>query len=668
MKLQILNKKGVDIQKGMMGLFFEDINYGADGGLYAEMIENRSFEFLRSTGVNNAYTQEYDGGYGWSKYPENCPFSAMEYHTVQPLTKENPHYLHFRSMRPDCGFSNKAYDGIFLKKGEQYGISFYANAPEYRGGLKVCVLKEGDCFLGARVLPANGQAYEIGQPQEQTEVRVTEQRDGWKRYELTLTAMATVRAASFVMILEEPGEIEFDCISMMPKNAVCGVFRRDLAEMLKSLKPGFLRFPGGCIIEGNDLNNRYQWKLSVGDVTKRKANWNRWAVHGNGKENNYTGKYTHYNQTLGIGYYEYFLLCEYLGAKALPVVNVGLACQYQSEELVKVEDPRFQEYIQDALDLIEFANGDVLTTWGALRAEMGHEKPFGLELLGIGNEQWETERVDFFRRYTLFEQAVHKVYPDIKLIGSAGPDVHTERYDAAWNFYHTAAKEKENFTYAVDEHYYMPPEWFFANTHFYDEYSRDVKVFSGEYAAHPKRTGGNRSGNTLEGALSEAAFLTGVERNADVVIMASYAPLLARVGYVQWAPDMIWFDSETAYGTPSYYVQKMYSLNMGDYTLAMEGKLPERIFAAASYDVESEEVILKLVNAAKESFSFEPELEGALIETAVVTSLGGTELTAYNTVEQPRKIAEQEAVLNDEECRSIVLPPQTFAVYRFTKK
>lgn len=671
MKIQILNKKGVDIREGMMGLFFEDINYAADGGLYAELIENRSFEFLRSTGVNNAYTQEYDGGYGWTKYPENCPFAAMEYHTANPLTEENPHYLHFRSMRPDCGFANKAYDGIFLKKGERYRVSFYANALEYNGNVSIRIVKNGDTFLRADVFlgerreaiysAGTGTSYEA-------EVKVTDCHDGWKKYELLLTAQVNVREASFVMLLENAGEAEFDFISMMPESAVCGVFRKDLAEILKDLKPGFLRFPGGCVIEGNDLKNRYQWKKSVGDVTKRKANWNRWAVHGNGWENNFTGQYTHYNQTLGIGYYEYFLLCEYLGAKALPVVNVGLACQYQSDELVETTDPRFNEFVQDALDLIEFANGGTDTTWGALRAEMGHPEPFELEFLGIGNEQWETERVNFFERYTLFEKAIHEKYPDMKLIGSAGPDVHTERYEAAWNFYHTAAKDNENFTYAVDEHYYMPPEWFFNNTHFYDEYPRDVKVFSGEYAAHPKRLGGPGSGNTLEGALSEAAFLTGVEKNADVVIMASYAPLLARCGYVQWAPDMIWFDAETAYGTPSYYVQKMYSHNMGTYTVPVNAELPEQTYLSASYDEKTEEVILKLVNASEEAVTFTPELEGHEVETAVVTQLGGDDIFAYNTVESPKKVAAVEMVLRGTECKEITIPAHTFAVYRFSVK
>ena len=652
MNLHITKTKGVDIRERMMGLFFEDINYGADGGLYAEMIENRSFEFVKTTGVNNAYTPEYDGGYGWSKYPANSPFVAMEYHTFHPLTEENPHYLHVRAMRPGCGFSNKAYDGIYLTKGENYHISFYMNTMSYVGGVKVLVEKNGDIFL-------------------QGEVEVTEETAGWKKYELTLNAKATVDAASFHIILTNTGEVEFDCVSMMPESAVYGVFRKDLADLLKEIKPGFLRFPGGCIIEGNDLKNRYQWKKSVGDITRRKANWNRWAVHMNGDHNNFTSEYDHYNQTLGIGYYEYFLLCEYIGAKAVPVVNVGLACQYQSEELVPVDAPEFREFIQDALDLVEFANGEVTTTWGALRAKMGHPEPFGLEFVGIGNEQWETEKVDFFRRYTLFEEAIHEKYPEIKLIGSAGPDVHTERYDAAWKFYREESPKHSNFTYAVDEHYYMPPEWFLKNTHFYDDYDREVKVFSGEYAAHPKRLGGMASANTLEGALSEAAFLTGVERNADVVIMASYAPLLARVGYVQWAPDMIWFDAKTAYGTPSYYVQKMYANNMGTYTLTMSpesgaAELDEKkLFASASFDEKAGEVILKVVNASAEDVTVRLSTEYGEIKKASVTQLSGSDLYAYNTIEDPCRVSAKEWEFDAEECKTLVLPAESFTVYRF---
>ena len=213
MKIQLLNKKGTAIHEGMMGLFFEDINYAADGGLYAEMIENRSFEFLRATGTNSAYMQEYDGGYGWSKYPEECPFVAMEYHTSHPLTEENPHYLHFRSVRPECGFANKAYDGIFLKKGEHVRVSFYANALDYCGILKLRVMKEGDSFLGADIAIGVSNGHNTA---TESGIHITGCHDGWKHYELLLTAQATVRAASFVIILEDAGEMEFDCISMMP--------------------------------------------------------------------------------------------------------------------------------------------------------------------------------------------------------------------------------------------------------------------------------------------------------------------------------------------------------------------------------------------------------------------------------------------------------------------
>lgn len=649
MEVKITNQKGVDIRNGMMGLFFEDINYGADGGLYAEMIENRSFEFFKTTGVNNAYTPEYDGGYGWSKYPTGCPFLAMEYHTEHPLTQENPHYLHVRAMRPGCGVTNKAYDGIFLKKDMEYHISFYMNPVAYTGGVTVQAEKDGDVFLQHTFRAEEGS--------------------GWKQYKITLTAHTDVDAANFHLILSDTGEADFDCISMMPGDAVYGVFRRDLADLLREIQPGFLRFPGGCIIEGNDLKNRYQWKKSVGDITKRKANWNRWSTHGNCDRNNYTSEYSHYNQTLGIGYYEYFLLCEYIGAKAVPVVNVGLACQYQSDELIRTEDPAFRTFIQDALDLVEFANGDITTEWGSLRAEMGHPEPFALEFIGIGNEQWETERVNFFERYTLFEKAIHEKYPQMKLIGSAGPDVHTERYEAAWNFYREAAKEKDDFTYAVDEHYYMPPEWFFTHTHFYDEYDRKVKVFSGEYAAHPKRTGGVKSGNTLEGALSEAVFLTGVERNADVVIMASYAPLLARVGYVQWAPDMIWFDAKTAYGSPSYHVQRMFARNMGDHTLKM---LPEsgaaaweekNLFAVASYDGTTEETILKIVNAGDTAVSVKLETEQE-IRQIQGEILYGPEPASYNTIEEPDKVTTKTVTYDGNDGRMLELEAHTFAVYR----
>ncbi len=590
MKLKISNDKGNAIPEGMIGLFFEDINYAADGGLYAEMIENRSFESYDCYGDKGDYFVKKDSGYGWSTTKdEGC--GEMQYVTGSPLFGENPNYLRFTAFKAGQGFQNKAYGGIYLEKDKEYRVSFYARKASYKGNFLVSV-KKGDKVYGKAVI-----------------VCAQDLEDGWRwnkwtRYEAVLKADESVVGAAFVITLDQKGTVEFDFISMMPGDAVAGIFRRDLFEQLKGLHPGFLRFPGGCIVEGNTLENRYRWKESVGIIERRKANFNRWALHETKEENGWHTQYSHYNQTLGIGFYEYFLLCEMIGASPLPVLNVGLACQYQSLELVEIGTPEFQEFIQDAIDLVEFANGAADTYWGAVRAAMGHPLPFGLKMLGIGNEQWQTEESDFFGRYLLFEEAIHKKYPEIKLIGSAGPDITSKRYEDAWKFYRKYAGEKENFCYAVDEHYYVQPEWFYEHVDFYDDYPRDVKVFSGEYAAHPQSGMNNPCANTLDGALAEAAFMTGVERNADVVALASYAPLFARLGYAQWSPDMIWFDESAVYPTASYYVQKMYGENMGTRTVPMEGQEKalgkEGVYVNITLDEKEDEYIIKAVNAKRE--------------------------------------------------------------------
>lgn len=627
MKLKLEKKKGSEMNQEMIGLFFEDINYAADGGLYAEMIENRSFAFYDCYGDQGDYYVKPDPGYGWSPVWENDGDTAdkenradngkaagrenradngnaadrenrvddgngageMRYVMGSPLYRENPCYLRFTAAKPGQGFQNQAYSGIFLEKDKEYRISFYARQVSYEGAFLISVRKDGKSYAEASVV-----------------CRSVPKNAGrkWTHYELSLKAEETVKGGTFMIALEEAGTVEFDFISMMPADAVAGIFRKDLFERLKELHPGFLRFPGGCIVEGNTLENRYRWKESVGIPERRRANFSRWSLHGTNPENGWHTEYAHYNQTLGIGFYEYFLLCELIGAKPLPVLNVGLACQYQSYELVEVDTPEFQEFIQDALDLIEFANGSPETEWGGLRARMGHPEPFGLEMAGIGNEQWETERVDFFARYRLFEQAIHEKYPEIRLIGSAGPDITSDRYRKAWKFYREAAEGKPAFCYAVDEHYYVKPEWFYEHVDFYDEYPRDVKVFAGEYAAHPVSGMNSPEANTLEGALAEAAFLTGVEKNADVVILASYAPLFARIGYAQWAPNMIWFDETGTYPTASYYVQKMYGENMGTVLVPMCGQEKElrreHIYVNLSLEETTGEYILKAVNASKE--------------------------------------------------------------------
>lgn len=663
LKLHISDKNGVKIQEDMIGLFFEDINYAADGGLYAEMLENRSFEFLDCSGSVGDYYVKHDCGYGW--YPTEDDNSSMEYVMGSPVDRNNPHYLRFTAMQAGTGFWNKAYDGVSLIKGKSYKVSFYARMVSYKGDLLVSVEKGGKKYAEAEVIC-------IHMPEK------TWQR--WNRYEVVLTAEEDIRGGHFTIALLQEGIVEFDFISMMPQDAVAGIFRKDLFELLKGLKPGFLRFPGGCIIEGNTLDNRYRWKESVGKPEGRRANFNRWAVHGTCAENDWHTEYSHYNQTLGLGFYEYFLLCEMIGAKAIPVLNVGLACQYQSYELVEPGTPEFEEYVQDALDLIEFANGPVDTRFGKIRADMGHPASFNLTMLGIGNEQWQTDKVDFFSRYEAFEKAIHERYPDIRLIGSAGPDITSERYKAAWDFYKEKVPQKKNFCYAVDEHYYVKPDWFYEHTDFYDEYPRDVKVFSGEYAAHPASGMNMPYANTLGGALAEAAFMTGVERNADVVVLASYAPLFARVGYAQWSPDMIWFDEICAYGTPSYYVQKLYGENLGTLTVPMNGQERElrkhQIYANVSYDEHRKEFIIKAVNRVDfeqkiEIIAGDSDAEAAeKIPFSFATEAKYMLLTGkpddYNSIEEMNKIVVKEA--NAEFDGSLVLPPNSFVVVRIAKK
>lgn len=654
MQIQISKQKGVPVSQDMIGLFFEDINYAADGGLYAEMIENRSFEFVEAKGINQDYYTLYDGGYGWSVYPEGSA-AHMQYVSGSPVHENNPHYLRFTASQSGDGFSNKAYSGIFMKSGLEYTVSFYARMVSYTGGFSVSVVKNGTVY-------ASGKAEGIHVPEGEWRK--------WNRYELKLRASEEVCGGLFVIQLESPGTVEFDFISMMPGDAVDGIFRKDLVDVLASLKPGFLRFPGGCIIEGNTLANRYQFKHTLGAPESRKSNWNRWAVHDNAPENGFCSVVSHYNQTYGLGYYEYFLLCERIGAKPLPVLSVGLACQYMSLELVEPEDPAFQEFVQDALDLVEFANGDTDTRWGSLRAEMGHPAPFGLEMLGIGNEQWETEKTKFFQRYLAFEKAIHAVYPEIKLIGSAGPDITSDRYTKAWEFYREECPKHENFAYALDEHYYVRPQWFYDHTDFYDGYSRDIKVFSGEYAAHPENVEGNGyDRNTLNAALAEAAFMTGIERNADVVVLASYAPLFSRIGYSQWAPDLIWFDEKQAFGSPSYYVQKMYAENLGTVTLQTNGQEKETrkegIYYSVSLDEAAGEVILKVVNSTEASRTLDLSFDSGwnLSGKVKTTVLHGDDKQAYNSPEEPRKIV---SVSGEETFNgSYTLSANTFAVLRF---
>ncbi len=528
-------KKGVDINPDMIGLFFEDINYAADGGLYAELVQNRSFEAVNAQ---------------WDAIPDAIPdyswtFSSLPtYSNEIPLNNNNTTFLRFINPEKLTHFSNACYEGFPVKSGEKFDFSAFIRANgDYTGQIMITLL-EDDRIIGRTFI--DGLSPE------------------WTKYEREITAVSSAANAiiEITILNSMEGSLDFDMVSLFPQNTWMNRkngLRADLVQMLKDLHPGFLRFPGGCIIEGYNLSNRYSWKDTVGPVEERKENWNRWQLHTGGD-----GRYG-YCQTYGLGFYEYFLLCEDIGAFPLPVVNVGIGCQYQTGDVSSMED-LYSIYIQDALDLIEFANGDTDTQWGSLRASMGHPEPFNLEYLGIGNEQWETNTVNFFERYEAFEREIHAVYPDIKLIATSGPDASGDRFDKAWSFLKSHSNNGEDsFAYAVDEHYYRTPDWFYTNLDRYDGYDRSsYKAFAGEYAS---RYSQSKWESNMNSALSVASYMTSLEKNADIVALASYAPLFAREGYTQWYPDLIGFNNSVAYAAPDYYVQSMYSNNTGSYTI-----------------------------------------------------------------------------------------------------
>lgn len=544
---------------------------------------------------------------------------------------------------------NQAYEGMYLEEGKTYKVSAFIKSNS-NATVKVFVIGGGENVAeGTLVKGATSE---------------------WKKYETTITATKTARKAEFV--LAATANIDIDMISCMPEDAPCGLFRKDLAEKLKDLHPGFLRFPGGCIVEGYNIANRYEWKDTVGPVEQRKQNWSRWSCHTN---NGLDGGFKHYNQTYGLGFYEYFKLCEYLECDPVPVVNVGMACEYQSNETVpvfngdgKTYTAEFYSYIQDALDLIEFANGDENTTWGKVRADMGHREPFNLDKIGIGNEQWAKSGNQWYERYEAFEKEIHKVYPDMKLISTSGPSASGADFDNAWKWIREKDAADDSFTYAVDEHYYMSPEWFLNNDGRYDNYDRRTKVFAGEYAAHTTLASDLDKKNNLESAIAEAAFLTGVERNADVVKMASYAPLFARLNYTQWAPDMIWFNDAESYVSPTYYVQQMYMTNMGDYTLqSAVGGSYGKVYKTASYDEETGDIIVKIANptTTQKTSGISVSDTFTVKSGATVTTLTGGGASAVNSISNPDNIKPVTSEINNASNNmTVTLPALSFTTVR----
>lgn len=606
-----VNKPVADIQPTMWGIFFEDINFAADGGIYTEMIKNRSFEFENPL-------------MGWLQ-PATDRHSLNEQSGFASVIKEQGASVRRFAritIANAAGYSliNEGFRGMGVKNGEKYDLTFQARLQEE--GVKTITFQlidgnEND--LGSVIIPVSGGS--------------------WKEYAGSITVKATEAKAQLKITFEGTGVVDMDMISLFPRDTWMGRpkgLRKDLVQLLADLNPGFLRFPGGCIVEGRTLDQRYQWKKTVGDIESRTLLINRWNT-----------EFAHrptpdYFQSFGLGFFEYFQLAVDLGAEPLPILGCGMACQFNTGELVPLDE--LDPYVQDALDLIEFANGPVTSAWGKLRADMGHPETFNLKYIGIGNEQWGAE---YFERLEIFIEKIKAKYPEIIIVSGTGPNPDGEHFEFA-------EKELERLrAEIVDEHYYRPPQWFLDNAGRYDSYDRNrYKIFAGEYAAQSTATASPLNKNNWHCALAEAAFMTGLERNADVVWLTSYAPLFAHVDGWQWTPDLIWFDNLKSFGTPNYYVQKLFATNAGTKLIPVNmDKNPvkgqEGLYASSVLDEQTREIIVKVVNSQASSRTVNISLNGVgkLASEAQVITLTDDDLEDVNSLQNPENIAPKSSTI-----------------------
>jgi alpha-L-arabinofuranosidase len=643
-------KLGAAVQPTMYGIFFEDINYAADGGLYAEMVKNRSFEFPERL-------------MGWRA------FGRFEVRDDGPFDR-NPHYVRLRySGHNDkfTGLENEGFFGIATFRDATYRFSVWARCPE--GGSSTLEVSFVDNDT-------------MGEDQRFATAKVEVSGKEWKKYTAELKSPRTEpKGALRIFLAGRKATTDVEHISLFPTDTWKGRengMRRDLAQALADMHPGVFRFPGGCIVEGTDLATRYNWKNTVGPVENRPLNENRW---------HYTFGhrfFPDYFQSYGLGFFEFFQLCEDFGCEALPVISCGLSCQFQNPDPTKpgvhVPVDQLDEYIQDALDLVEFANGPVDSKWGKVRADMGHPEPFNLKYLGVGNEQWDYDEQHggygpvFTERLKKFNDALRAKYPQLKLIGTTGPN------SEGWDFDLLQPRMKELKVDLYDEHYYRNEQWFLTHGLRYDSYDRKgPKVFAGEYACH----GRGKKWNHFETSLYEAAHMTGIERNADIVHMATYAPLFAHVEGWQWRPDAIWFDNLRSFKSVSYYVQQMFAMNKGTNVLplTMGGKPvagqegQDGLFASAVFDSPTGEVVVKVVNTSKQPQEVVLNINNIKGERTAqtITLQHNGSWDDENTLEQPEKIMPRLGTMN---CTagakntlvvSDQLPAMTFRIYRMKK-
>lgn len=654
--IKVLPEQTKKISDKLIGIFFEDINYAADGGLYAELIQNRDFEYSPEQMRKPLDQWQHDS---WWK----TEGLTMTIETVDPIHANNKHYASLKvesplfdperraadaahkrmgiatlDFHPTPQLVNLGWEGIPVVAGKKYDFSMFGRVPEGKNGKLVVQLqdKNGKVLAEGKVSLAKGNK--------------------WSKTQIVLKANASADDARLVLLPQDNGTYHLDMVSLFPQDTYKGRkngMRRDLAEAIEALHPQFVRFPGGCASHGNGIDNIYHWKNTIGPLESRKPDWNIW----------------HYHQTVGLGYYEYFQLCEDLGARPLPVLAAGVPCQNSSVgghgQQGGIPLDQMDEYIQEVLDLIDWANGDPKTSkWAKMRADAGHPKPFGLTMIGIGNEDLISDV--FTERYKMICEAVAKTHPEIEIVGTVGPFCEGSDYEWGWKLAH-----EMNLPY-VDEHYYNTPGWFVNNQDFYDRYARTVvnaegkrvpatKVYLGEYASHI-----SGRANCVETALSEALYLCSVERNADIVAMTSYAPLFAKKGHTQWNPDMIYFTNTEVNPTTGYQVQKLFGQNAGTKYIDSQIKLSKpnanvqkRVGCSVVRDEEKQHLIVKLVNYLPVENNYKvslPEGWNNIVEAQVLTG----ELSDTNAV--PSGI---ETTIEDGKL-SLKMPAYSFVVVRIS--
>lgn len=627
-------KGGKQISPDLFGLFFEDINYAADGGLYAELVQNRSFEY------NPAERREWTPFSFWEYTAPGFSYGRISVETKAPLHPNNPHYIvldiehvgHEASQTGESGvgIKNSGFDGMVVRAGEKYNFSVFAQQ-----------LSDAPVLLSVSLQTPKGKVL--------AEASVSTASKTWQKYTATLTASESTDSASLVVLAKTEGQLALDMISLFPektfKNRPNGL-RADLAQKLADMKPTFIRFPGGCLVHGDGLGNMYRWKNTIGPVEQRKAQRNIWGYH----------------QTAGLGYFEYFRFCEDIGAKPLPVVPAAVSCQNSGGTWriggtgqKAMSDDEMDEYIQEVLDLIEWANGPATSVWGAKRAAAGHPEPFNLEYIGVGNEDKITP--EFEERFREIYDAVKAKHPEITVIGTVGPFHSGEDFEKGWKI------AEELKLQMVDEHYYVQPEWLMANVHRYDKYPRtSSKVYLGEYASW---------GNKLKNAIAEAAYLTGLERNGDVVHLASYAPLLAKKGFTQWTTDLIFFDNVNILLTPNYHVQKMFMTNHGETwfdKVISKNEADTTLAASCVQDSKTGDIILKMVNYSDTGKPMKVNLSkfrkiAPQAEQTVLSGQPGDE----NTFENLQKIVPVSSVIEVAKSFDYIAPPMSLTVIRIKK-